>query len=50
MDNEVALMRIAVRVDVPLFKKFRGYCDKWMEGENPLLRRAGYLALLYLEL
>ena len=47
-NNIVALMKIAVRVDVPMFKKFRDYCDKWMEGENPLLRRAGYLALLFL--
>lgn len=47
-NNILALMRIALRVDIPVFKQFRGYCDKWMEGTNPLMRRAGYLALLFL--
>ena len=41
-------MKIANRVDVSIFKQFRDYCDKWMVGSDPRLRRAGLVALLFL--
>ena len=37
-----------MKVDVSIFKQLRSYCDKWIQGGEIKLRRAGFLALLFL--
>lgn len=44
----IAIMLLASRVSVDVFKKLRGFCQQWIDSDKPVMRRTGLVGVLLL--